>query len=300
VDKSLDKLAVLYADVSGSTRLYEQYGDEIARADIAACIDLLSGIAAGLDGETIKTIGDEIMVAFEDPVKAGLVAAELQAGLAKASDEGAFKMGTLHIKIGWHYGAVNWRDDELLGEAPITAQQVINLAKADEILTSKQSIDAMPPAMFPNVHAIDRVEAEAWDGELIVCKVPWEQSGDETQISSMPMKQMLPSELALVLEYGNQQFRIDARQTRCRIGRGKDMDLRVAGNFTSRQHAQISYRSGRFTIKDESVNGTIIVDEDGEVHRLRREEDVLSGSGTLGFGAPPDEDPGGAVRFKCE
>ena len=26
--------AVLYADVSGSTRLYEKFGDEIARADI--------------------------------------------------------------------------------------------------------------------------------------------------------------------------------------------------------------------------------------------------------------------------
>ena len=36
MDKSLKELAVLFADVSGSTRLYEKYGDAIARADMAA------------------------------------------------------------------------------------------------------------------------------------------------------------------------------------------------------------------------------------------------------------------------
>lgn len=48
MDKSLKQLAVLYADVSGSTRLYEQYGDTIARADMAACIELLDSTARGL------------------------------------------------------------------------------------------------------------------------------------------------------------------------------------------------------------------------------------------------------------
>ena len=85
MDKSLKNLAVLFADVSGSTRLYEQYGDIIARADMAACIQLLADISTGLDGETIKTIGDEIMCAFEDPIKAALTGTEMQAGLLKAA-----------------------------------------------------------------------------------------------------------------------------------------------------------------------------------------------------------------------
>ncbi len=87
MDKSLKKLAVLYADVSDSTRLYEQYGDAIARADMAQCIDLLQDVAKGLSGETLQTIGDEIMVAFAEPVDpAGLtrqeVAAEAQRRVA--------------------------------------------------------------------------------------------------------------------------------------------------------------------------------------------------------------------------
>ena len=300
MDKSLTKLAVLFADVSGSTRLYKQYGDVNARADIAACIQLLADISTGLDGETIKTIGDEIMCAFEDPIKAALTGTEMQAGLLKASDEGRFKMGQLHIKIGWHFGAVNWRGDELIGEAPIAAQQVVGHAKADEILTTRESIDALPPAMFPNWHAIDKIEAGARKGEFAVCKILWEKTSEETQISAIPMAQMKAvTTSALTLEYEGTTFRLDAKQTRCQIGRGRHADLRVNGNFTSRQHAEITYRNGRFYLRDESVNGLVVVDDEGTLKRLRREEGVLSGSGVIEFGAPPDEDPDGTVRFKC-
>ena len=176
---------------------------------------------------------------------------------------------------------------------------MIGRAKADEILTTRQSIDVLPPAMFPNWHSIDRIEAEAWDGELEVCKVPWEHTGEETQISAIPIAQMIPAKTALILDYKGTTFRVDAEQTHCRIGRGRYADLRVNGNFTSRQHAEITYRNGRFSLRDESINGIVIVENNGTVKRLRREEDTLNGSGTLGFGAPPDEDPDGAVSFEC-
>jgi len=301
VDKSIPNLAVLYADVSGSTRLYEEHGDAVARADIALCVEIMSKAAASLGGETLKTIGDEVMCVFTEPVRAALGATEMQAALRKASEAGRFKMGTLHIKIGWHYGKVLWHEDDLLGEAPITAKQVIKLAKADEILTSGRSMEALPPAMFPKAHPIDRIPAEAWDGDLEVVRFPWQQAGDETQVSSAAMDMTMESaQGGLLLDYGGVRFRVDASQPRCRIGRGKDADLRVNGNFTSRQHAEITHRHGRFTLRDESFNGTVIAGDDGSVKRLRREEDVLSGSGMLGFGAAPDDDPGAAVRFRCE
>ena len=300
MDKSLDKLAVLYADVSGSTRLYEQYGNDIARADISTCIEMFAKVAEGLSGEPLKTIGDEIMCAFVEPVKAALAATEMQAGLRRASEEGRFKMGVLHIKIGWHFGAVSWRDNELIGEAPITAQQIINKAKADEILTSKQSVDELPPPLFPNIHPIETVPAEAWSGDLMICKMPWEQTGEETQINSRPHVAVEGIEIALKLEYEGTKVRVDTRNTTWTIGRGKQADLRVDGKLTSRQHAVITCRQGRFNVRDESTNGTYVVNDDGERRHLRREEGVVAGTGTIGFGAPPEEDPGGPIRFSSE
>jgi len=299
MDKSLKQLAVLYADVSGSTRLYEQYGDAIARADMAACIELLKDTASGLAGETLKNIGDEIMVAFAEPVKAALAATEMQAALRKAGEDGCFKMGILHIKIGWHYGNVLWRDADLLGEAPVTAQQIIKLAKADEILTSRQAVETLPPPLFPDIHPIERVPAEAWSGELEVFKMPWERTGEETQISSKPRIQAQVTEIALVVEYGGRTHRVDARNTNCNIGRGRQADIQVNGRLTSRQHAAISFRNGRFYLRDESTNGSYVVDVEGGRKHLRREEDVLNGKGRIGFGAWPDDDVDGAINYDC-
>ena len=299
MDKSLKQLAVLYADVSGSTRLYEQYGDAIARTDLALCIDILRDIARGLSGETLKTIGDEIMVAFAEPVKAALCATEMQASLRRSGEEGLFKMGILHIKIGWHYGSVVWRDNDLIGEAPTTAQQIIKLAKADEILTSRQAVDTLPPPLFPDIHPIEKVPAEAWNGELSIYKMPWERTGEETQISSRPRLAATLGEIALILTYGEQRLRIDSRNTACSVGRGKQAGMQVNGRLTSRQHAEVSFRNGRFYLRDESTNGSYIISEDGARKHLRREEDVLAGRGRIGFGAWPDDDVDGSVGFDC-
>ena len=299
MDKSKSKLAVLYADICDSTRLYEQYGDAIARADMALCVEILSQAARGLEGEVIKTIGDEVMCAFEQPIKSALAATEMQASLKRACTDKKFEMGDLYIKIGWHFGAVDWRGKELVGEAPVTAQQIIGLAKAGEILSSRQSLDDIPLALFQGVQPIDTLEAQAWDGELEVVRIPWEQTGEETQVSEVPAQRTPADTAELVLEYKETLYRVNATQTHCRLGRGRHADLQVNGNFTSRQHAEISYRNGRFALRDESVNGMVIVSDDGNVKRLRREEEILTGNGVLGCGAPPDEDPDGAVRYEC-
>ena len=119
---------------------------------MAACIELLDQAAKDLGDEAIKTIRDEIMCAFEEPVKATL---------RRAGEEGHFRMGMLHIKIGWHYGAVSWRGEDLIGEATVTAQQIINLANADENLASRQSIDTLLPPLFPDAHSMHHIEAKA-------------------------------------------------------------------------------------------------------------------------------------------
>ena len=112
MSESSNDRVVMSADVVGSTRLYEQFGDTIARADMAKCIEMLADTADEFSGVTLKTIGDEIMVGFEEAIKAALAATEMQANLRTSGEEGAFQMGILHIKIGWHYGKVAWRGEE--------------------------------------------------------------------------------------------------------------------------------------------------------------------------------------------
>ena len=71
-------LAVLFADVAGSTRLYEQLGDALALSTIDQCLALVRDASSGHGGRLVKTIGDEAMVVFPTANQAINAAGEIQ------------------------------------------------------------------------------------------------------------------------------------------------------------------------------------------------------------------------------
>src|SRR5438093_1533270 len=52
---------VLFADVSGSTQLYQAAGDTTAHGAISGCLELMRKAVEGARGRVVKTIGDEVM-----------------------------------------------------------------------------------------------------------------------------------------------------------------------------------------------------------------------------------------------
>jgi adenylate cyclase len=298
--ETLLRLVVLNADISGSTRIYEQYGDTIARRDINVCLGLLSDVASVHEGKTVKTIGDEIMCVFHDPVQAACAAREMQKALRDAGKQGRFQSEALHVKIGWHYGSAGFRQNDVIGEAPLFAQQVINLAKRDEILTTGKSLATIPAELKQGANLIDRIEAEDGSGVIDVYSLPWEEdAGEVTQMRSRSVQTGALVHTDLLLDYAGRQLHMDSDRIHCTIGRGDNNDLVVEGEFTSRNHAEIFYRHGRFHLKDMSTNGTVLIRADGHLVRLHRGEVMLSGKGTLCFGGEPDIDPHALVRFQC-
>src|SRR3546814_19438409 len=65
--KSSQNLAVLFADIDGSPKLYETHGDETAHRLTAQALTQLDA-QAGLAGDrTVKTSGDRVMCVFVTP-----------------------------------------------------------------------------------------------------------------------------------------------------------------------------------------------------------------------------------------
>ena len=71
-------LTILFADVSGSTKLFETRGDVEARRLVAAILGALSEVCARHGGRVIKTIGDEIMCTFPGPMQGLLGSVDMQ------------------------------------------------------------------------------------------------------------------------------------------------------------------------------------------------------------------------------
>ncbi len=295
------KLVVLYADVSGSTRLYEKFGDDIASADVHICLDLLTEVVEEYSGKKIKTIGDEVMCMFYKPEKAALAAIKMNQVLQDASETGRFQSGELHVKMGWHYGTGTFRGDDIIGEAPILAQQVIRMAKRDEILTTQKCIDELPAMLKCTTSFIDRIEAEDGSGDINVYALPWDDDDNESTMIAAAPHDITAAEAhsTLILRYRDQEFTMSPKITHCHIGRGEDNELVVYGDFTSRHHGEIYYRHGRFHLTDMSTNGTGVIHAGDDFVRLHREEKILHGTGTLCFGGEPKTDPNAAVEYEC-
>ena len=58
------EVAILFADVVGSTQLYERLGDVKARQMVGRCLDIMREATEANRGTVIKTIGDEVMCTF--------------------------------------------------------------------------------------------------------------------------------------------------------------------------------------------------------------------------------------------
>ena len=58
------QLAILFADVVGSTQLYELLGDDRARETVQQCLGVMKQATEHYGGTVIKTMGDEVMSTF--------------------------------------------------------------------------------------------------------------------------------------------------------------------------------------------------------------------------------------------
>jgi len=94
-------LAILFADVAGSTRLYETLGDAAALALVNRCLAEVRLACEGHGGRIIKTIGDEMMAAFPDAGLAAEAAAEVQERIATLAPGERVRLAR---RIGFHFG----------------------------------------------------------------------------------------------------------------------------------------------------------------------------------------------------
>ncbi|MBO6781707.1 MAG: adenylate/guanylate cyclase domain-containing protein [Alphaproteobacteria bacterium] len=104
---SIQRVALMFTDLRGSTALYGTIGDARAYGLVRDHFAVLTQIVRNHDGAVVKTIGDAVMAAFTDPGNALAAAIEIQQAVAAFNAEHAQSAGTddaVTIKIGLHEG----------------------------------------------------------------------------------------------------------------------------------------------------------------------------------------------------
>lgn len=291
-------LAILFADISGSTHLYETLGDEEALERIERCLAVLSAVSRKHNGEIVKTIGDEIMCAFPDAGSAFRAARAMQMEMAMQFISGKLP---LHIHIGMHYGPAIRDEGDVFGDAVNIAARLTKIAKAGQIITSQQTAGILPAELRADIRQLGNAPLRGKREEMDICEIIWQEVGDLTLMLGTAFKTE-PYAGCLILRHGRESLAIDEQKSVAVLGRDKKNDLVVNSPLASRQHAQIECRGGKFILTDQSTNGTYVFTEDGRKSFVHREEFPLSGTGSISLGHDTEGDTTSplTILFSCE
>ncbi|MBF0625971.1 MAG: adenylate/guanylate cyclase domain-containing protein [Magnetococcales bacterium] len=277
------RLAVLFADISGSTRLYEQLGNDRARQVTSRCLERLMGVTRQFGGRVVKTIGDEVMTVFDNAVMASGAATCMQ---EEVQDLDAEMGAHLKIRVGFSYGPVLLEGHEIFGETVILASEVCARAKPDQILLTEAARAGLDPILRANARPVPNERLRSGRGGVAVFELTW---GDKAEITLSSEEDEVvqtrePAGLRLELSFQGESWTLDGNSPGFTMGRGRENDLAVVGSAISRAHAWIEFRRDRFVLIDRSSNGTWIHWPGEPACFLHRDQHDLTGAGHLSLG----------------
>ena len=290
--------AVLFADISGSTRLYEILGDTRALATINGCLDILQRLTKDHHGRVVKTIGDEIMALFPDADTAVQTACEMQLAVTAMPPVDNIRVA---VRIGFHCGPVieDERDGDVFGDTVNTAARMANIAKGGQIITSGVTVSKLPRVMRASARLLDALTVKGKAEDIEVFEVIWQESSEMTMMSGRTQSLHAAQEAGLRLVHRGDEFILDAERPSAMLGRDAQAEVVIQDRMASRAHAKIERRRDKFVFIDQSTNGSYITINGEKEIQLRREELLLRGSGRISFGHSYSKDPSEVVEFFC-
>jgi adenylate cyclase len=286
------QLAVLFADIAGSTKLYDTLGDVQAKSMIDECIALMRAITTRYGGRVIKTIGDEVMCVLPDADGGCLAATDMQLKISALPRVSGVQRA---IRAGFHFGAVIEENNDVFGDTVNLAARMAGLAKGTQIMTTRSTVDLLSPMLRASTRPIAALSVKGKGDDVEVCEVIWQPSDEMTMTT--PTIQSTSREVALVLQHAGQTHRLAQANAAIVLGRDAACEVVVADRMASRQHARIELRRDKFFLIDQSTNGTFVALTGEAEISLRREEVMLRGNGRIAFGHSVSEASDDIVAF---
>ena len=288
--------AVLFADVAGSTSLYEILGDKRAFALIEQCLDTMSRCTTELHGRVVKTIGDAVMAVFPSADDAAAAAAEMQLRVDKSGAASGAKLG---LRIGFHYGPVvdQEKDGDVFGDTVNLASRLCDLASRGQIITDGESAQRLSTLFAGNLRKLYAIQVKGREKDVELIEIVWQSATEELTAITAPVAPGAGTAV-LELELGGRRLDVGPDRRKVTFGRDHEADYTIRDDRVSRAHANIERRRGHFFLVDHSANGTYVTLEGKPEMHVHREELTLLGHGWITFGRPRAEAIQ-VVEFRC-
>ena len=283
-------LTVLFADLAGSTQLYQTAGDTEAHLRVTDSLQCMKSVIETHSGTLLKKVGDAVLASFEDVDNAHRAAIGIQQ---------KHKALSLSVRIGFHYGEVIPDDGDIYGNAVNLAARVASFAEANEICTTEDTVKQLSNEHQSSTHYLDQINFRGISEPMSVYRIGWTGDGGATVVlTAADSTSNYKINQALHLLIGAEQITVDANNPIITFGRASDNNIVVDNEMASRHHAKIECLRHKFVLYDSSTNGTYLLRGELSPEYIKRESIVLQNSGIIGLGQSPDSQSGNSIQYR--
>ena len=277
--------SVVFADLVGSTGIFERLGDETAGRFVTQLTTALAKIFEQHNGRVVKLLGDGLFVVFPQESQALTACIAIQQRLSDRPVYPAGMRTPVQMQMGLESGEVVEIDGDCYGDAVNSAARLADLAGADQILTSQRVHDALPAEQQALLRSLGPMYLRGKADVTEVYRVDWDRDRDADATVMGASMFPPPGKTHLEIRIGEEKRRLDADGSRLTLGRSRDADLFVNDTRVSRLHAAIEWVGGHFILSDGSSFGTwVYFGNQPEPVVLRRTECYLVGHGQIALG----------------
>ena len=297
---------VLFADLRGSTSMYETLGNTDATAVVTQSVALLARIVSVHEGQVVKTLGDGLMAVFVAPSSAVAAADDMHESLERIGTPGqpgvstGIRLAPLKLQVGLAQGEVIEMSGDLFGDAVNVAARLLDHAGDNETLATSNVVEGLDDWIRSRFRSLDRLQLRGRVEPVHVHLFEAVRRFGDTAVTAFgDIAPSMPEPEGIRLTWVDQSRIYAGTSLPVVLGRSPQATYIIDDNRVSRSHARIDWHGGTFQLVDLSYNGTYVrFDHDPEIISLRRGACTLHGSGMIGLGAPPSEAASPSVRFE--
>lgn len=293
---------VVFADLTGSTGLYESVGNIAATRIVTRSTQTLAHALTLAGGDLVKYLGDGVLVLFDSSLAAVEAATRLPELLLEQLPASLSPGKMPGIKTGVERGVVIEHDADCYGDAVNVAARLSDRAQAGETLIGEAAYSSLPPTQQQLCQCLDRILIKGKAEPIRVWRVDWARTAETTMTANFDLGQLLedrPVLQSIELQSLGQALSFAADRGPVLIGRGEGVGFAVEDTRVSRRHARIEWLGGQCTFTDFSSNGSWVRFAGASAPVvLRRDSCVLYDEGEIGLGAQPDDFTAPTLNFR--
>jgi adenylate cyclase len=292
---------VVFADLVGSTGIFERLGDETAGRFVTQLTGALSKTFEQHNGRVVKLLGDGLFVVF--PVESDALTAciAIQTRLQQKPVYPGDMVNPVQMQMGIESGEVVEIDGDCYGDAVNSAARLADLAGADQILTTQRVRDVLLQAQQARLRSLGPMYLRGKSEVTEVFRVEWKDDRDaEATVMGTSMFKVGKSSV-LELSALGQTMLLEPRGEKLTLGRAATATLSMNDSRVSRLHATVEWKGGHFILSDASSFGTwVYMGNQNEPVVLRRTECYLVGQGEFTLGCARDAESAPRVAFSVK